>query len=186
MGSHFFYNTNRTTCMGRITMTTLQDYLRDPENRNDAFWDSDELIWVDWREYDESIIKYVNKKLPKDHAISFRCVENNLERGVDILLKKNDVRTPIPYARDATDRDTTLRSMQEYLAPDYQIRWFMGSLGSDTLAFVVKTSDEWLSLEKEFGKDKVDFYFAPIDRDSVMFEMDMNEVFDLLEKRGES
>ena len=41
-------------------------------------------------------------------------------------------------------------------------------------------------MEQEFGAEKVAFYFAPVQADSVMFEMDMNEVFALLEQRGEA
>lgn len=29
----------------------------------DDFWDADALTWVDWREYDEDIIDYVNEKI---------------------------------------------------------------------------------------------------------------------------
>ena len=117
----------------------------------------------------------------------FSLVEHaDTENGVDIFMKKNGVSAPIPYADDCTDRDTTLRSIQEYLSPQYQLRWYMGSLGSDTLAFCIYPTSEWEQVEQEFGAEKVAFYFAPVQADSVMFEMDMNEVFALLEQRGEA
>ena len=59
----------------------------------------------------------------------------------------------------------------------------MGSLGSDTLAFAVLPTDDWQKLEREFGAEQVTYYFAPIHADSQMFEMDVDEVFDLLEQR---
>ena len=37
-----------------------------------------------------------------------------------------------------------------------------------------------------FGAEKVAYYFAPIKENSVMFEMGMDEVFNLLEQRGEA
>ena len=113
-------------------------------------------------------------------------MEIEKERDVDIILEKDGISTAIPYAEDYTDRDTTLKSVQEYVSPKYQIRWFMGSLGSDTLAFCVFPSSQWEQLEDEFGAEKVAYHFAPIKEDSVMFEMDMDEVFDLLEQRGEA
>ena len=61
----------------------------------------------------------------------------------------------------------------------------MDSLGSDTLAFCIGLTSQWEQLEKDFGKEFVDYYFAPIKENSVMFEMDMDEVFKLLEARGE-
>ena len=92
----------------------------------------------------------------------------------------------IPYAEDDTDRDTTLKSIQGYVSPKYQVRWYMDSLGSDTLAFCIGLTSQWEQLEQEFGSEKVAYYFVPIRADSTMFEMDMDEIFELLEQRGEA
>lgn len=161
----------------------VMEFLLSPEENRDEFWESDALIWVDWRDFDESIIQYFNEKLPDEDKIQFECVEIENERGIDILLKKGDGTRKIPYAEDYTDRDTTLKSIQEYVAPKYQIRWYMDSLGSDTLAFCIGLTATWEQLEQEFGTEKVVYYFTPIHKDTVMFEMDMNEVFDLIEQR---
>ena len=169
-----------------IGMEEIRKFLSEPEEHQDEFWESDALIWVDWRDFDESIIEYFNKKLPDEDKIQFECVETEKERGVDIFMKKNGVSAPIPYADDCTDRDTTLRSIQEYLSPQYQLRWYMGSLGSDTLAFCIYPTSEWEQIEQEFGTEKVSYYFAPVQANSVMLEMDMNEVFALLEQRGDA
>lgn len=166
-------------------MDKIKRFLAAPEENKDEFWESDALIWVDWRDFDESIIRYFNEKLPDEDKVLFECVKIEKARGVDILLKKNGVSTAIPYADDCTDRDTTLKSIQEYISPKYQIRWYMDSLGGDTLAFCIELTSQWEQLEQEFGAEKVTYYFAPIQTDSVMFEMSMDEVFDLLEQRGE-
>lgn len=166
-------------------MDKIKRFLAAPEENKDEFWESDALIWVDWRDFDESIIRYFNEKLPDEDKVLFECVKIEKARGVDILLKKNGVSTAIPYADDCTDRDTTLKSIQEYISPKYQIRWYMDSLGGDTLAFCIELTSQWEQLEQEFGAEKVAYYFAPIQTDSVMFEMSMDEVFDLLEQRGE-
>ncbi len=166
-------------------MDKIKRFLAAPEENKDEFWESDALIWVDWRDFDESIIRYFNEKLPDEDKVLFECVKIEKARGVDILLKKDGVSTAIPYADDCTDRDTTLKSIQEYISPKYQIRWYMDSLGGDTLAFCIELTSQWEQLEQEFGAEKVAYYFAPIQTDSVMFEMSMDEVFDLLEQRGE-
>lgn len=167
-------------------MEKVKKFLLAPDENEDEFRVSDDLIWVDWRDFDDSIIRYFNEELPDEEKIQFESVEIEKERGVDILLKKNEVSTAIPYADDCTDRDTTLKSIQEYISPKYQIRWYMGSLGSDTLAFCIGLTSKWEQLEQEFGAEKVAYYFAPIQADSVMFEMEMNEVFDLLKQRGKA
>lgn len=167
-------------------MNEIRNFLLSPEEYLDTFWESDALIWVDWREYDESIIKYINERLPEEDKVKFTCVEVEKERDIDIILEKNGISTAIPYAEEYKDRDTTLKSLQEYVSPKYQIRWFMGSLGSDTLAFCICPSTQWEQLEEEFGAEKVAYHFAPIKEDSVMFQMGMDEVFDLMKQRGES
>lgn len=164
-------------------MEKLKEFLAAPDKMQDEFWESDVLIWIDWREYDEDIIQYFNEKLPDEDEISFKCVDIDKERGVDIILKKNGVETPIPYVDDRMDRDTTLKSIQEYLAPKYQIRCYLDSLGCDTLAFCIYPTLKWYQLEQEFGSDKVAYYFVPIRPDINLFEMDMNEVFRLLKVR---
>ncbi len=166
-------------------MEEVKEFLLAPDENKDNFWESDALIWVDWGDFDDSIIKYFNDKLPDEDKIQFECVEIEKGRGIDIFLHKDGVSTAIPYADDYTDRDTTLKSIEAYVSPKYQIRWYMGSLGSDTLAFCIGLSSQWEQLEQEFGAEKVAYYFAPIQADRAMFEMDVDEVFDLLEQRGE-
>lgn len=161
----------------------IRNFLLSPKEMQDVFWNSDELIWIDWREYDESIIRYFNNKLPDADKIQFKCIEIEKKREIDIILKKDNFTITIPYADDCTDRDTTIKSIQKYLSPNYQIRWYLDSLGSDTLAFCIYSTDQWQKLENEFGIDKVAYYFAPIHQNSIMFEMDMDEIFALLKQR---
>ncbi|MFQ8879836.1 MAG: hypothetical protein ACLR7N_15900 [Roseburia hominis] len=42
-------------------MEEIRKFLSEPEEHQDEFWESDALIWVDWRDFDESIIEYFNK-----------------------------------------------------------------------------------------------------------------------------
>ena len=52
-------------------MEEIRKFLSEPEEHQDEFWESDALIWVDWRDFDESIIEYFNKKLPDEDKIQF-------------------------------------------------------------------------------------------------------------------
>ena len=161
----------------------VQAFLTAPVEQQEVFDASDTLIWVDWGDEDESVLSYLNDVLPEEAQIDYECVDSETERGFDILLKKDGEAHAVPYATDAADRDTTLRAAQEYLAPAYEVRWYMGSLGSDTLAFVLLPTSQWEQLEREFGAEQVAYYFAPIHADSQMFDMAEDEVFDLLEQR---
>ena len=161
----------------------VRSFLVSPAERQDEFDASDTLIWVDWGDEDESVLSYLNDVLPETAQIDYECTDSETERGFDILLKKDGEAYVIPYATNAADRDTTLKAAQEYIAPAYEIRWYMGSLGRDTLAFALLPTDDWQKLEREFDAEQVAYYFAPIYADSQMFEMDVDEVFDLLEQR---
>ena len=44
-------------------MEKVKKFLSSPNEYRDEFWESDDLVWIDWREFEESIIEYFNKKL---------------------------------------------------------------------------------------------------------------------------
>lgn len=143
----------------------------------EQLFENEMLIWIDWREYEEDVISYFNHHLPVGEQIKCEVINIDKPRGVDIVLSTDQHKLTIPFADERTDRDTSIRAMQEMVAPRYQIRWYMGSLGSDTLAFVLLPAEQWTELEERFGKEKVEFHFQPVTSESVMFDLDADEVF---------
>lgn len=160
------------------TFIRLKSFLEDTDNFEELL-ESDTLIWVDWREYDEDIISYVNEKL--EDKIEIVLQDNGKSYGEDIILKYKDKSLMIPY-KEKMDRDTTIKYLNEFIQHKYEIRFCIESLGNDTLAFVVLTKDLWKQLENEFGKEKVSFYFEEINPKSKMFDMDVDIIFKI---RGE-
>lgn len=142
------------------------------------------LIWIDWREAEEDLIDYFNEQLSVSDQINCEIIEIDKPRGVDIVLSSQENSMTIPFADDVTDRDSAIRAMQEMLSPQYQIRWFMESLGNDTLAFALLPVVQWKELEQQFDKRKVDYYFQPVTNTSVMFEMGIDEVDLLMKSRA--
>lgn len=71
-----------------MQLEEIRKLLEAPDDTKDEFWDSGELIWIDWRDFDDSIINYFNKKLPDEDKIQFECVESEKERGIDIFSEK--------------------------------------------------------------------------------------------------
>lgn len=153
------------------------------ENPNsiELFWDSNELVWIDWREYDEDIIRYFNEMM--EDKLELELIDNGKPYGDDIVLVKGTEKLQIPYEEEM-DRDTTIKYLNEFIKPDYEIRWFLESLGNDTLGFILLKSDEWKKLEEEFDNNTLGYYFAPITLDSKMFDFMMSEVDELLELRS--
>ena len=147
------------------------------------FFNSRAITWIDWREYDEDIISYFNGLLPQEDIVDVEIKEIKLGRGIDIILKKDNKTLAIPYEDDETDRDITIKTLDEFISPKYQIRLFSESLGDDTLAFTVLNSNEWKELENEFGKEKLEFFFTPVSQFKGIFNMSMKEVMKISKKR---
>ena len=160
----------------------LRSFFANDMDLNDLF-DSEAIIWIDWREYDEDVVNYFNDMM--DEPIDIQTVSNGKPYGDDIVLKKGDKELQIPYG-DEQDRDVTIKYFNDFVQPDYEVRWFTESLGNDTLGFTVLSGAEWAKLNDEFGVDAVRYYFEPIDLESNMFNLDMDEVFALLALRENS
>ena len=158
----------------------VKNFLEHPDSI-ETFWDSNELVWIDWREYDDDIIRYFNEMM--EDKLELEMIDNEKPYGDDIILVKGAEKLQILYEEEM-DRDTTIKYLNEFIKPEYEIRWFLESLGNDTLGFVLLKSNEWKKLEEEFDKDTVGYYFTPITLDSEMFDFMMSEVVELLELRS--
>ena len=162
--------------------TLVKDFFSHDMDLDDLF-DSEAIIWIDWREDDEDVVRYFNDMMAE--PIDIEIVGNGKPYGDDIVLRKGDKELQIPYG-DEQDRDVTIKYFNDFVKPDYEVRWFIESLGNDTLGFTVLSGAEWAKLDDEFGADTVRYYFEPIDFESDMFNLGMDEVFALLALRENS
>ena len=162
--------------------TLVKDFFSHDMDLDDLF-DSEAIIWIDWREDDEDVVRYFNDMMAE--PIDIKMVSNGKAYGDDIVLQKDDKELLIPYG-DEQDRDVTIKYFNDFVQPDYEVRWFAESLGNDTLGFTVLSGAEWAKLDDEFGADTVRYYFEPIDFESDMFNLGMDEVFALLALRENS
>ena len=160
----------------------VKDFFSNDMDLNDLY-DSEAIIWIDWREYDEDVVRYFNDMMAE--PIDIEIVSNGKPYGDDIVLKNGNKELQIPYG-DEQDRDVTIKYFNGFVKPDYEVRWFTESLGNDTLGFTVLSVSEWAKLDDEFGADTVRYYFEPIDFESDLFNLGMDEVFALLALRENS
>ena len=161
----------------------INNFFENPVDNMENFFNSRAITWIDWREYDEDIISYFNGLLPQEDIVDVEIKEIKLGRGIDIILKKDNKTLTIPYEEDETDRDITIKTLDNFISPKYQIRLFSESLGDDTLAFTVLNSDEWKDLENEFGKEKLEFFFTLVSQFKGIFNMSMEEVMKIYTER---
>ena len=168
-------------------MKYMREFLKNEDRESfDNFWEnSQKLVWIDWREYDEDIINYIEGVI-QSGELSGKSKDADNEMGFDIFIewKGNEYKISYPD-KEGSDRDTTIKTLNKIIQPEYEIRLFMESLGNDTLAFVPLLKSEWEELEKEVGEEKVNYYFSKIDDESKMFDLDMDELFEILDKRKE-
>ena len=111
----------------------VKDFFSHDMDLDDLF-DSEAIIWIDWREDDEDVVRYFNDMM--DEPIDIQTVSNGKPYGDDIVLQKGDKELQIPYG-DEKDRDVTIKYFNDFVQPDYEVRWFVESLGNDTLGFTV-------------------------------------------------
>ena len=63
----------------------LRSFFANDIDLTDLF-DSEAIIWIDWREYDEDVVNYFNDMM--DEPIDIKTVSNGKPYGDDIVLKK--------------------------------------------------------------------------------------------------
>ena len=150
----------------------IELFLANPQNV-EQFYESQALIEIDWREYDEDIVKYFNKAI--GNTISVRREDNKKLYGNDIILIYKDKSMVIPY-QEKMDRDTTIKSINEVIKDDFLIRLFVDSAEDDTLSFCVLPNEQWEMLEKEFGKNNLNKRFIKVTPDIKMFDLQYDVV----------
>ena len=150
----------------------IELFLANPQNV-EQFYESQALIEIDWREYDEDIVKYFNKAI--GNTISVRREDNKKLYGNDIILIYKDKSMIIPY-QEKMDRDTTIKSINELIKDDFSIRLLVDSAEDDTLSFCVLPNEQWEMLEKEFGKNNLNRYFIKVTPKIKMFDLQYDVV----------
>ena len=150
----------------------IEVFLANPQNV-EQFYESQALIEIDWREYDEDIVKYFNKAI--GNTISVRREDNKKLYGNDIILIYKDKSMIIPY-QEKMDRDTTIKSINEVIKDDFSIRLLVDSAEDDTLSFCVLPNEQWEMLEKEFGGNNLNRYFIKVTPKIKMFDLQYDVV----------
>ena len=150
----------------------IEVFLANPQN-TDLLWESNALVEIDWRDYDEDVVKYFNQAI--GNMISVRMENNKKPYGNDIILIYKDKSMIIPY-QEKMDRDTTIKSINEVIKDDFSIRMLVDSAEDDTLAFCVLPNEQWEMLEKEFGGNNLNRYFIKVTPKIKMFDLQYDVV----------
>ena len=150
----------------------IKVFLANPQN-TDQLWESNAFVEIDWRDYDEDVVKYFNQAI--GNMISVRMENNKKPYGNDIILIYKDRQLKIPY-QEKMDRDTTIKSINEVIKDDFSIRLLVDSAEDDTFAFCVLPNEQWEMLEKEFGGNNLNRYFIKVTPKIKMFDLQYDVV----------
>ena len=62
-----------------------------PIENIETFFDNENIFWVDWREYDEDIVSYVNDELNEADKIEWKTIPSEKEGALDIVTYRSEV-----------------------------------------------------------------------------------------------
>lgn len=129
-------------------ISDIQAYLMDGSVQafNDLFEDGGPAVWVDWGEEDDNIVRMTAKVLMLD---DLTARFDNVTCDLLINFRGSSCRICYPQ-KGVADRDTTIIGLNMMLKPYYELRLCNASLGSDTLALMALSTDNWLHLEQKF------------------------------------
>lgn len=125
---------------------TLRQWLveRDERAIDDAYLGNEfpHFFAVDWREDDADVVRYCADCLGDE---SLRAEW----RDKTLVIIRDGNETIVPLANSEGDRDVTLRTLNDVLQPNYEIRFLVSSHGSDMAGFAVLASADWQLLDAE-------------------------------------
>ena len=111
-------------------------------------------VVVDWREYDSDIIKYFSEYIPEKNVSA-----EETDKGLKVMYDGSSFDIRLSFS--GADRYITIRSFNEIISSDYEIRLFDSSFYSDTHVFLILPKSWWNDLDNRFG-EKVSGIFTVI------------------------
>jgi hypothetical protein len=144
---------SREAAEGRVEIGQVNAVLESPTEEAilALLHDSATVFWIDWRQEDESIAEECESVIQTGN-LSGELVEVDSDEGFEVYLQYRDNPLKVPLSYSADDRHITLCALNRLLAPEYEVRFCIDSVGGDTLAFLPLTCDQWAALERQYGE----------------------------------
>lgn len=152
----------------------LEEYLttKDQNFFDENFCDDSDIykiaMWIDWREEDDNIINYCEDIL-QTGQLSVKTLDAENERGFETIITYKNQEISIPYKGKGADRDTTIKTLNQTIQSEFEIRLCKESIGSDTLCFIPLTNEQWNELDEKYPKQMRE-KFEKISTETKLFE----------------
>jgi hypothetical protein len=156
-----------------MNLENIYDVLNNPNESTieKLLNDNNTVFLVDWREDDELIPGYCEKIL-KTGFLQKEVIKINDAIEFYVIYKDRKVLVPLTFS--LSDRHITLYSLNNILAPDYEIRLCKDSLTDDTLVFLPLECKIWNLLETDYGLPCVERIFYRLKESPDVFVDDMS------------
>jgi hypothetical protein len=119
-------------------------------------WERDDLFFfVDWREEEENIPVYCD-------ALIGPGLVSATWSGEDLVFACDERSVVVPLTHSPADRHIALLSLNEVLAPRFEVRFVWASTGADTVALLPLPAQDWQSLLNEHGAAALDRAFMKL------------------------
>jgi hypothetical protein len=136
----------------------IQTYLEDGSVLvfHELFEDYDPVIWTDWREEDDNIVRMVANVLGlNDLGARF---DND---SCELLIIRRGVEHRIRYPDEGVaDRDTTIIALNELLQPEHELQLCTASQGSDALVLMALSAADWAVIQSEYPQACAEHFMA--------------------------
>ena len=106
----------------------------------------EQAFLVDWRDQEDWILDEIIARMP-DGLLSYRWTDDQQ----DLMATYKGFETPLGLTSTPADRYVALRALNKILMPDYEIRVFSISFGSDTHTFYLQPSSWWSEMDAHFA-----------------------------------
>lgn len=128
---------------------------------------------VDWREYDDEIVKLCESVI-KTGKLSASM------HGSTLTIKYGDKQSQLELPESTGARHDTICALNDILNPDYEVRYFLGSHGSDVIGLCVLQKSLWQQLEKECTKIVESHFRDPRNLPNIITELTESTLTKLL------
>lgn len=124
------------------------------------------LVWVDWRDDAAELVTYFAGYFP----------DGDLRVSGDetVRIRFRDRRVTMKRRHDPKDKHRALLALGRVLAPEFELRLAVDSLGGETLAFAVLPTAEWRKLERRY-LDGIARSFLSIEKNSDVWNVDSGD-----------
>ncbi len=148
---------------------SVETLLRNPSDDHVTALLADEsaVFAVDGRDEDDAIVDYCESVLGTG-ALAAAVVDSDADPGFAMYILYAGKRTRVALVAGLEDRHHTLYTLNQALAPDYEVRVCVASHGGDTLVFLPLAAEDWTALETSYGA-RVAEHFRRIDEKPNLF-----------------